>query len=287
MTVGTQENTSVNNSGRSLMKYLFNRFYTIAAECANNLPENNRPEVLHDLRVALRRLRRALTVFRKGLDDEPLRKRCIKAIRQFSHDAGRYRDHDVWLMTIRQFGQDPQVEHDTGWQRFRETAESISVHELQHEEHLSGSYDTLLSVLCSLPGIGSAEPAAPSGRDIRSFAKKQVNRSAKKVRASLGDYRTWTAEELHRFRRVCRNARYVCEFFAPQLPKAVDRWAGRFREIADNLGTIHDIDVSLAEPFGISLPPVYRDHLMECRKSKMKRMKEHARWIRALKNRVV
>jgi CHAD domain-containing protein len=282
--------SGVVGGGDSKKEYMRRILYSQFRKATDVVPElwgDDSVEALHDLRVALRRLRSALVVFRPVIDNNPLRKKCIAVIRDFSREAGSYRDTDVWFESIRRFEKRKNFVPDAEWKLFTDKAQAIASGKVPEDIFSRTSLGEMFADLARFlrTDIGCME-YTPEKEALLSFAKKRVNRSAAKVYASFGDYRTWSVGEYHSFRRQCRKTRYICEFFAPLLGKNVNMWARRFEAIAENLGTIHDIDVYLSEQNRPGLPDVYRRYLSNRCRDKIRLMKNHAQWIRELKKKI-
>jgi len=90
--------------------------------------------------------------------------------------------------------------------------------------------------------IDNAEKTATnSDTTLKSFASRKVGRVFRDLVSHPPPERT--PDALHRLRSRVRRARYAAEMFAPVLGKPVQRLAALYKDIADDLGTVHDMDV--------------------------------------------
>jgi CHAD domain-containing protein len=202
------------------------------------------PEPVHQMRVALRRLRSAVTVFRRMLDCPELQaaKAGLKAL---SARLGPTRDWDVFLgetmPAVRAiFPTEPKL------------ARLIAAAERRRRECHAALRDFLGSAefrqlgiaLAWLAGARSWYPALPDGTDqpaaLRAFAADVLDRRLRKL-LGTDDLAGLAAPELHALRLKAKRLRYAAEIFAPLYPgKAPRRFIHRLTTVQDALGKLND-----------------------------------------------
>jgi CHAD domain-containing protein len=202
---------------------------------------------LHDIRVALRRLRAALRVFGSQVADtsaaglsHPLAE-CARSLRT-------PRDRDAWLEFLESVAGDPDLNADRRWRPYYQR--QIQLRRRQGpclRRQLEGEpLRKLLRRLALLlrvewPERISTRPAEP----LRPFAARQLRRTFKRVLAQPKLRVTNSTAEVHEVRRLCRRARYWAEFFAPVLGPAAEKLAERLWDVADALGERRDAGAGL------------------------------------------
>lgn len=199
----------------------------------------SRIEPLHDMRVAIRRLRNLLKAFRKVLP-RPEADALEARFRRLSKKLSPARDMDVWMRTLKSMrasGSAPWrefIEHQRGIQKQkRESLRRILANPSTHS--LKADFDRFLT-----------RPADVfSDTTLKELAAKAIRRSLDRVMERSCLAPSFSARRVHRLRIACRRARYTAEFFAPTRGKPMDRLAGRLKAVQDVLGDIHDGDICL------------------------------------------
>ena len=199
-------------------------------------------EFLHQTRVALRRLRSALSVFRglRRSDD-------LADMRWVSAQLGAARDWDVFVFeTLPQAakafsGQEATSEIRRRSLRLRRTAWTKARRAVASKRHqmlklrLHGSR-------VAAPETAFAhgdEPLAPS--DLRSYAVQVLERRYKKVCKRGRALHAQSADELHALRIAVKKLRYPVEFFSSLFdPAPAQELRTRLMALQDLLGSIHD-----------------------------------------------
>lgn len=212
-------------------------FECLAHASANVQPvlSTRRPEALHQLRVGLRRMRVALSIF--GGDDPVLRDLNDRA-RDFAGSSGTARDLDVFLTELFE----PAVaamESQHGFDGLRARAEQAR----QRAWH---------NVVTDLKGPGfqrlqddvaAAAQAYPKPDNLllragaEALLDKQFKRAAKRGKHLAQK----DAPQRHRLRIALKKLRYSSEFFAPLYKtKAVGDFVEPLKELQDLLGHLND-----------------------------------------------
>ncbi len=202
------------------------------------------PEPVHQMRVALRRLRSAVTVFRRVLDCAELQA-ATDGLKALSARLGPTREWDVFLgetipMVSAVFGGEPRLARliATAERRRREC------HATLRDFLRSAEFRQLGIALACLAGDGSWYPTLPEGAaqpvSLPDFAADVLQRRLRKLRRTE-DLAGLASAELHALRLKAKRLRYAAEIFAPLYPgKAPRRFIRRLTAVQDGLGKLND-----------------------------------------------
>jgi inorganic triphosphatase YgiF len=201
-------------------------------------------EGLHQVRVAMRRLRSALTLFRNVISDGsfgPIKSRLQLASQQF----GEARNLDVFLENIDQF---PYIEglaerakaaREAAYDRVVETLASLAFRQLMLD---------LVAWMEFGPWRTSGEPVQKHSRQekLTNFATDTLDSWRRKVKRKGAALDQIDEAERHRVRIATKKLRYAAEFFAPLFPsRQAQRGRKAFvealQELQEALGTLNDL----------------------------------------------
>ncbi len=209
--------------------------------------EGSDPEGVHQLRVALRRLRSALTVFGKVLPADQLEwlKRDAKWL---IAQTGRARDWDVFLTeTLPPLAQ--VLPDDAGVARLG--------HEVEEQRRLG--YQQLRSALdggeyaqCLLRFGRWLEAEAWQAGDAKilrmpivKFADQLLAKRHKRALQLGRNFAQLSPPERHELRIALKKLRYTAEFFtALHKPKRTRRYLKHLKTLQDDLGHLNDVAVA-------------------------------------------
>jgi CHAD domain-containing protein len=232
------------------------------------------PEYLHRLRVALRRLRNLLRVFRKQL---PAVQPLEEALRGLGKVLGTARDLDVWVDFLRSEELSVLMQGQQRWPAFVEHFEQLRQLQLPavRRELRAPGFQRLrrrMAVLVrrELPAL--LPPARP--RPLPVVARKQFRKELRRVHQWAEWRHSPSPEELHQWRGALRRARYVGEFFRAVLGPTARRVTRRLHAVEKPLAQVHDLDVGRAwmEQSGPAAPPVFVDWLRTRREQQYRRI---------------
>ena len=226
-------------------------FRGVAAACIAHLQLNelgadeDDPEFIHQMRVALRRLRSALRVFRPVLPAAFI-ETVVPQIRALAQVLGRARDRDVLagevLAPVRAaFPGDARIEAlcaavEKERQGMRKEARAA----LAAPEHARFIL-SFAAMLHTLPAVAGGEPLA-------AFAARRIGKLHRKARALAAAARDLDAGALHALRIGAKRLRYAIEFFAPLYrAKDVRPAHATLTALQDALGALNDL-ASAGEP---------------------------------------
>ena len=199
------------------------------------------PEFVHDLRVATRRSRAALRLFRPLLDEE--RAAALRAELTWAAGVlGAVRDLDVLLDRLRgQLARTGVPRSAARWvlgrlQRERRAAQAALVEALR-SSRFAALVEALDAVKASPPDGWPATAA-----DWGAAAIRRAARRVGRWQAAAGEP---TGAELHRLRIAFKRFRYTCEFFADALGDEVREAIRELVRFQDILGAHQDAVVAL------------------------------------------
>jgi CHAD domain-containing protein len=203
------------------------------------------PEEVHDMRVATRRLRAAMSTFRDAL---PVRVQALRRELKWIADAlGNVRDLDVQIEQVGEWARElPEEERGAlapitavlERRRVARRKEMLRALDSRRCARLVASTTGLLQRGPLRRSAASRAPAAIAGPDLVRWRRGKM----KKAGAALNP--DSPAEDLHRLRIRGKRLRYTLEFLTPVYPKDAPRLAKRLSKMQDVLGLHQDARVA-------------------------------------------
>jgi len=207
-------------------------------------------EGVHDMRVAIRRLRSMISGFAEIAEKFPL-KNVRKDLKRLADALGKVRDADVSIEALLKLREKADGEKvvagiDIFIERFREkrseafenlkphlSPESIDELATQFEKALDASINQ--RELFTVTNLGDAQAQIISNR-VDDFRK-------------LADafYDPFSVKRLHRLRIAGKHLRYAIELFLPDLQTDAKDVAESVAKMQTRLGEVHDHDVWITE----------------------------------------
>jgi len=233
-------------------------FRAIARNCLQHLLANERalveagnPEAVHQMRVALRRLRSALKLFRP-LVQGPQLAQMRAEITWLLAILGPARDSEVFVSEII----DPVLEEHSaqaGLAELRHHWDERRAHDFTAA--MAGVQDRRFTALmldlgawveagdwCSDPDLRGH---ALKGELVAPFAGQMLGKQARRMGKAAGKrLAKLSPSHLHEVRILGKQLRYACEFFAPLYGKAAKPYLSVLADLQDVLGQINDIAVA-------------------------------------------
>jgi CHAD domain-containing protein len=193
------------------------------------------PEKIHQMRVAVRRMRALLGTFRAALP-KARRARVVGDLKRFQKALGPARDLDVFLDEML-----PALKSLP-----MRTTLAAAAHDAHRRAYLKATkvvkgpaLATLQTDLAEMVGALAKERAAR--KSARAFARKFLARKHRKLIAHIAAKERRSDEEMHALRIRIKKLRYAVEYFRPVLPKAgAKRFHGALAEAQDVLGVVND-----------------------------------------------
>jgi CHAD domain-containing protein len=226
-------------------RLLWIQFQTILANLDDAIKgETSQP--LHDVRVAIRRMRSLLRAFRKYLPNEP-RREIEELLAEISEELGPVRDLDVWVDLLQSLPVQSKVAQSRLFPAYlrhhqqRRQLVLATVRRCLRGPHFASQrlrINRLLRV--ELPRLIKTEPPGSLPKLAATQFGKALRRALKcgRLRHSA------SPKKLHELRIALRKARYLAGFFAPVLGPDTARLVKRLRRVERVLARIHDVDMA-------------------------------------------
>jgi inorganic triphosphatase YgiF len=228
-------------------------FRRIAGACLDHLQRNHDgavasddPEYIHQMRVATRRLRAALRLFRRQLAED-FAESWLPGLRAMMAKLGEARDLDVLTNEIIV----PIVSAMPDELRLVALAKVLAQRRdsarAAAREHLrSRRYGReLLLTLSALAQPQPADATAPGGEPsppLAAYAAKRIKRLRARLLELAEAARSDDPLSLHQVRIAIKRLRYALEFFSPLLSKKpLRRAVAELAELQDALGKLNDL----------------------------------------------
>lgn len=208
--------------------------------------EGNDPEFVHQLRVALRRLRSALRAHRRALEPG-IEEALTPELRWITQVAGAARDMDVLadqtLPAMARAG--APLEGTDAFARRLERRRTAARRALRNALRTKRYAILVLALARWLRS--PAEHAPKHRRDVRKFAAKAIQREYKKTLAAGRDVGSLDAEGRHRLRIAAKRLRYALQGFASLWPTdETEPFLEALSTLQDDLGRANDAAVATA-----------------------------------------
>ncbi|WP_233849676.1 CHAD domain-containing protein [Paraburkholderia sp. HD33-4] len=197
-------------------------------------------EVLHKLRVALRRLRSLLWAYRplldSGLDD---RQRAL--FKQLAGSAGQTRDWDILIEILGE----TVGPRRTPFDRLRAARAAASERSREELSHASMSFELQDAVTSSSAALNETH----KNTSLKRFARKRLDAAEKSLhkrmrvasRSKRSNYAAY-----HEVRKAGKKVRYLLDFFEPLLGTKQLKTVKELKRIQKRFGSLNDVVASEA-----------------------------------------
>ena len=215
---------------------------------SQSAPAGDTDEPVHQMRVAVRRLRSALAVFRRGAPHSAIGA-VAPELKALAARLGAARDWDVFLSetgaAVQQaFPSDRRIASMTAAAEKRRAA----AYDALGAYLRSAAWHRLALSLSLLPSMrpwadrpADAPPSETLQAPAEAYAAQALQRAFKHVLAGGEDLSALAPHALHDVRKRAKMLRYATEFFAPLFPtRAVRRFVDRLVDLQEALGTLND-----------------------------------------------
>ena len=195
------------------------------------------PAVLHQSRVALRRLRSAFTLFRPAIRDDDYR-RLREELRWFTSQLGDARNLDVYLERDLPAGQ-----RRTLTQRRRKAYRQVIA--AMESQRLR---DLMLDLVVWV-AIGDWRSSKRALRPIAPYAAKRLDRLWSAIAPEAAQLSKLDEDARHRLRIEVKKLRYAVEFLRgvfPDAAKQQKRFASAVEALQESLGKLNDLATARA-----------------------------------------
>jgi len=213
------------------------------------LVETRAPAPLHQCRVALRRLRTALSLFKDVIADEDVEKLKTR-LRAFTQKLGVARDLDVYLGKLNELREEGAPDSDEvirRVQRDREHAYDGVIAAL----HGKGSQGLMFDILAwseAGPWLSSRDEAPQARREepIECFAAEVLDSRTRKIKKRARHLQELDPPARHNVRIEAKKLRYATEFFASLATtkkhrKRHEAFSTALVALQEHLGELNDL----------------------------------------------
>lgn len=186
-------------------------------------------EVIHQMRVAIRRLRAAMRTFKKILPSKA--KKIRKKLLKVDHVLGEKRDLDVFCAFIRPIVKSKSTSYlKMARQSDRAQKQILAMFKSKY-------YASLIESLEHCKSISAKQ-------NIRKVAENRIRKALSAVLEIASSLDAKAADKtLHKLRISVKKLRYICEFFEPIFSKSsrsLEAFIEKTRKIQDVLGDHQD-----------------------------------------------
>jgi CHAD domain-containing protein len=210
------------------------------------------PEGVHQMRVAMRRLRSLLRVFRPACDGAALRQ-FDASLREMAKVLGPARDWDVWLGGLgaeiaEALPEDPRIaallraarqKRESAYETLRPVLEGPAL------RHLAWTAVALAATRPWREEVHHHSQAERRTQPLAAFAAKVLDKRWKRLTSAGRDIAKLPDPEFHALRIEGKRMRYAGELFAPLWNrKRAKRFLGCLAEVQDAFGLANDAAVA-------------------------------------------
>ena len=228
------------------------------------------PEPVHQMRVATRRLRSALSIFTPATTCPELVALGIP-LRACAAHLGAARDWDVFLETTAPHLTETLTEVIANDRRYPAMLRAATRRRRQVYTELAAyltgpEFRTLtIALACAAtlrPWAGPAHPEALQATSV--FAAATLSHRVRHVQKAGRNLATLTLPALHELRKDCKRLRYAAEFFRPLFPHHhAKRFLGSLSELQEELGLLNDTTAITGLMIQLGRPHTFATGLME------------------------
>lgn len=220
------------------------------------------PEALHQIRVSLRRLRSALSLFAPMLEGDARAAGFNDEIKRATGPFGHARNFDVFL-----------AETLPNLAKLQPDAPDLDGLRIQAEAERERAYDAVLAILESpqwrglildLAGwveVGPWGVQAAAAEDGRTFAARVLDEARRRLKKRGRGLKRIDPHTRHRARIAAKKLRYGAEFFAGLYPRKKarrrqEKFGAALSDLQDHLGTLNDLETARSMTQSLSGAPM-------------------------------
>ena len=225
--------------------------------------EDGRPsEALHQIRVALRRLRSALSLFGPMLETDPRAAAFNDEIKRVTEPFGHARNLDVFLSdTLPDIAEQRPDEPGLDALRARAEAERATAYDAVSATLESPQWRALIIDFAGWVEAGSWAAGPDAAVDGRHFAAQVLDKARARLKKRGRGLRHLDPHTRHRARIAAKKLRYGAEFFAGlyRKKKAVrrqEKFGAALSDLQDHLGALNDLETARTMTESLSGPPM-------------------------------
>lgn len=244
----TAEQTATSGASHELLASLcarqFAEYLAKAHKNEDDAARGDDPDAIHDLRVAIRRIRTALQVLEDAPGADAKRLRALrKDLRPLAHALGEARDLDLMLANLDAFAED-HGGADASLTAMRSLLAERRADRQHNVRRILGKRKTQ-HALAGIKHLSEHDATAAQDDDpslvaVRAFAGGAIWRRYGPVLAFERKFPTPSLDQWHRLRITCKQVRYTLEFFADALGPGVEPLITALTSAQDHLGALQD-----------------------------------------------
>lgn len=203
-------------------------------------------EPVHQMRVALRRLRSALKLFSRPAPVEGVQ----ESLRTLARALGGARDWDVFLGGLGRaiaaaFPEERAIRRMLVQAERQRRARYAELAAVLNGAEFRRTLLRLAELAATRPWRGcdpaNPERAAALAGGVAGFGREALARRLRRVLRAGGGFSQRSLDDLHALRIQCKRLRYACELFAPAYPgQAAGRFMRRLAAVQERLGHLND-----------------------------------------------
>ena len=243
---GIQSEDWMSEAGRKTLRYHY--FRMLDHEAGTRLGEDI--EELHDMRVAVRRMRSAMWVFGPYFQKGVL-KPYLNGLRRTGGSLGRVRDLDVFMDKAREYIAEASSEEAPAleplleaWQSERGEARESMLKHLDSKRYRD--FVQSFGEFLDSEGTGGKRPKSgkPAALKVSQSAPAMIYERDRVVRGYQDALDEASLETLHSLRIDIKRLRYTLEFFREVLGEEAEAVIRSAVQLQDHLGDLNDADVA-------------------------------------------
>ena len=239
-------------TGDVLLNYVRANLAVAEANLGGLLADRD-PEFVHDFRVALRRSRALLSLFRHAFD-ERVEVSARQQLKEIAQTTNRLRDLDVWLLEADHYRSMLPEHMHTGFSSIlanlklqRKSALASVRRNLGHDK----GRDLLNSIRASLTAAAvhdtnsHNDPASDALRPVEEVAPQIFDKHSKRITRLCNKINSQTTNaDIHKIRIQCKKLRYLLELLQPIARYEAWKSACKsMKSLQDSLGRFNDLSV--------------------------------------------
>ncbi|HEX7760801.1 MAG TPA: CHAD domain-containing protein, partial [Caulobacteraceae bacterium] len=229
---------------------------------AERLAQTPGPEVIHQMRVGVRRLRSAISTFKAVVKDRRTAG-IVAELKWLTGELDQARNLDVLLAGayrraarrkadatgLADLGRQLRLNRTTAYARARSAAQS--------ERFKALVMDTLVWIEVGAWGGKKAAGAKARDKPLAGFAAKALRKRRRKVLAGCNDLGMMSRPARHHVRIEAKKLRYAADALSALSahPKRVGRFIDTLRTLQDRLGELNDIATGERLAHGLTASP--------------------------------
>lgn len=201
-------------------------------------------EPLHQMRVAVRKMRVALSLFGDHLHPDQ-KKRIRKGLRHLGATLGEVRDLDIfWEKSALHYNASVPDSYQEFCQVEDEWAAARNQHQRKMAAYLAGpKYKKFKKKFLQFlkPPFQPENPVVPVSR----FAVQKIATALKSVQSFRPVLQSPTLDDLHALRIALKKLRYTIEFFVDLMGEDIQTCLKQLKQVQDHIGDLNDARVAI------------------------------------------